>query len=608
MHGAAVIVTQILLFESATAEDVRTVVKQAVFNTSTAHPMNHDHQLTLPLPPPPVDENTPLVPARMVNEWVYCPRLAYLEWVEGEWAETGDTAEGRRTHVRVDEGGGRLPAPEELDDEMARARSVTLSSERLGVIAKMDVVEADGGTVTPVDFKKGKRPHVAAGAYEPERVQICTQAMILEDNGYKVERGMLWYAGSRERVPIVLDDELRALTLAAVRNLRSAAASGRRPPPLENSPKCPRCALAGICLPDETNLFRKGTAPRPLNPSDDPALPLYVQEPGARLRKSGERLVVETKEDSVELPMLDVSQVALFGPVSVTTPALHALMNAEIPVSWFSTGGWFLGHTVGTGHGNVAVREAQYRVAFDKVARLAFARDLVAAKARNARTMLRRNWRVDKDAEVRDEALVRLRGVVRRIARAADESQLLGLEGEAAAVYFDGFEHMLARDLDDGVATFSFAKRNRRPPTDPVNALLSLAYALLTRVFTTTISATGLDPYMGLYHRTRHGRPALSLDLMEPFRPIVADSCVIQAINNGEVKLSDFVFNGGACSLKPAGRKSFIAAFERRMEQETTHPLFGYRVSMRRLIEVQTRLLARHFQGEIVSYPHYLPR
>ena len=572
--------------------------------------MNQPSQLTLPLPPPPVDENTPLVPARMVNEWVYCPRLAYLEWVEGEWAETADTAEGKRSHARVDEGGGRLPSAEELDDELARARSVTLSSDRLGVIAKIDVVEAAGGFVTPVDFKKGKRPHVAAGAYEPERVQICTQAMILEDNGYKVDRGMLWFAGSRERVPVVLDDELRSLTLAAIRELRVAAADDRRPPPLENSPKCPRCALAGICLPDETNLFKKGTAPRPLNPSDDPALPLYVQEPGARLRKSGDRLVVETKEDTVEVPMVEVSQVALFGPVSVTTPALHALMNAEIPVSWFSTGGWFLGHTFGTGNGNVAVREAQYRIAFDNEARLAFARDLVEAKARNARTMLRRNWRVKKDAEVRDEVLVRLRGVVRRIPQADDESQLLGLEGEAAAVYFDAFDHMLAkdRDLEDDLTAFSFTTRNRRPPSDPVNALLSLAYALLTRVFTTTISSTGLDPYMGLYHRTRHGRPALSLDLMEPFRPIVADSCVIQAINNGEVKLSDFVFNGKACTLKPGGRKSFIAAFERRMEQESTHPLFGYRVTMRRLIEVQCRLLARHLQGEIISYPHYIPR
>ena len=570
--------------------------------------MPHDHQLALPLAPPPADENTPLVPARMVNEWVYCPRLAYLEWVEGEWAESGDTAEGRRAHGRVDEGGGRLPVPDELGEEMTRARAVTLSSERLGVIAKMDVVEADEGIAMPVDFKKGKRPHVAAGAYEPERVQICTQAMILEDNGYKVEQGVLWYAGSRERVQVVIDEELRARTMEAIAGLRWAAAAGRRPPPLENSPKCPRCSLAGICLPDETNLFRKGYPPRPLNPSDDPALPLYVQTPGARLRKSGERLVVETKEETVEVPLIDVSQVDLFGPVSVTTPALHALMNAEIPVSWFSTGGWFLGHTVGTGNGNVAVRQAQYEAAFDESRRLVFARDLVAAKIRNARTMLRRNWRVSGDAEAKNEVLVRLQRIVQRVPRAKGDRQLLGIEGEAAAIYFGCFENMLTEGGKEDVPAFAFAKRNRRPPTDPVNAMLSLAYALLTRVFTTAISATGLDPYMGLYHRPRHGRPALALDLMEPFRPIVADSCVIQAINNGEVKPGDFVFNGPACSLKTNGRKAFIASFDRRLEQETTHPLFGYRVSMRRLIEVQARLFARHLQGEIVPYPHYLPR
>ena len=570
--------------------------------------MSNERQLTLGLPPPPATGDTPLIPVRMINEWVYCPRLAYLEWVEGEWADSADTAEGRRAHARVDEGGGRLPAPEDLDEEMARARAVTLSSERLGIIAKMDVVEADEESVTPVDFKKGKRPHVAAGAYEPERVQVCAQAMILEDNGYTVSQGALWYAGSREKVPVVLDSELRARTLEAISGLRAAATSGYRPPPLENSPKCPRCSLAGICLPDETNLFRKGHPPRPLNPSDNPALPLYVQTPGARLRKSGEQLIVETEEEKVEVPMIDVSQVALFGRVSVTTPALHALMSAEVPVSWFSTGGWFLGHTVGTGNGNVAVREAQYRVAFDGDRCLAFSRDLVAAKVRNSRTLLRRNWRADRDTGEKAEALERLRRIAQRASYAENAQQLLGIEGEAAAIYFARFESMLASNAEEGVATFSFSTRNRRPPTDPVNAMLSLAYALLTRTFATTIAATGLDPYMGLYHRPRHGRPALALDLMEPFRPIVADSCVIQVVNNGEVKPGDFVFNGPSCALKPGGRKAFMAAFERRMEQETTHPVFGYRVSMRRLIDVQARLLARHLQGEIRVYPHYLPR
>ena len=571
--------------------------------------MTSENQLSLALAPPSPSGDAPLVPARIINEWTYCPRLAYLEWVEGEWAESADTAEGRRTHARVDQGKGNLPCPDDVDDDMTRARSITLSSERLGIIAKMDVVEAIDGNLTPVDYKKGKRPHVAAGAYDPERVQVCAQAMILEDNGYAVARGALWYAGSRERVPIELTEALRTQTLEAISGIRAATTTRRRPPPLENSPKCPRCSLAGICLPDETNLFHKGHPPRPLNPSADPALPLYVQAPRAYLRKIGERMVVETEDAKVEVPMVEISQVSLFGPVSVTTPALHALMRAEIPVSWFSTGGWFLGHTISTGNGNVAVREAQFRTAFDKNLCLAFARDLVAAKIRNSRTILRRNWRGDQEPKEKKEALTRLKHMAERSSLAKTQQQLLGIEGEAAATYFRCFGKMLAHTSDDRrIANFSFATRNRRPPTDPVNALLSLAYALLTRVFTTAISATGLDAYMGLYHRPRHGRPALSLDLMEPFRSVIADSCVIQAVNNGEIKANDFVFNGPACSLKPKGRKAFIATFERRMEQETTHPLFGYRVSMRRLIEVQVRLFARHIQGEIPAYPHYLPR
>src|SRR6266436_3781991 len=253
-------------------------------------------QLTLELPAPPATAETPLVPVRMVNEYVYCPRLAFLEWVDSEWADSGDTEEGRRAHVRVDAGGGKLPAPAELDDKPDFvARSVTLSSDGLGIIAKMDLIEGEDGTVTPIDTKKGKRPHVAEGAYEPERVQVCAQALILEDAGYKVTDGAIWYAGSHERVRIALDDGLRASTRAAISKLRLTAAAGRLPPPLVDSPKCTKCSLAGICLPDEVTFFRRGLAPRPLNPSADTALPLYVQEPGARVGKSGEVLTIQVE-------------------------------------------------------------------------------------------------------------------------------------------------------------------------------------------------------------------------------------------------------------------------------------------------------------------------
>lgn len=371
----------------------------------TEVPASPARQLSLELPAPPAAADQPLVPVRMVNEWVYCPRLAFLEWVDGEWADSGDTEEGRRAHVRVDAGGGKLPSPEEaeLHPDFA-VRSVTLASERLGIIAKMDLVEGEDGAVSPVDTKKGKRPHVAEGAYEPERVQVCAQALILEDAGYRVDGGAIWFAGSRERVAVVLDEALRARTRAAIADLRLAAAAGRIPPPLVDSPKCAKCSLAGICLPDEIAFFRKGAAPRPLNPSAGTALPLYVQTPGAWVSKSGEVLVIDSDDEKREVAIGDVSELVLHGPVGLTTPAVAALLRAEVPVTYASTGGWVLGHTVSTGHRNVSVRIAQYRAAFDERRSLAFARTLVAAKIRNGRVFLRRNAKTGDPVE-REAAL-----------------------------------------------------------------------------------------------------------------------------------------------------------------------------------------------------------
>ena len=158
------------------------------------------------------------------------------------------------------------------------------------------------------------------------------------------------------------------------------------------------------------------------------------------------------------------------------------------------------------------------------------------------------------------------------------------------------------------LAPFRFEARNRRPPTDPVNAMLSLAYAMLTRHLTIALASVGLDPYRGFYHAPRYGRPALALDLMEPFRAIIADSVVLSAVNTGEVGPNDFVVAVTGTALTQAGRRRFVEAFERRLSQETTHPVFGYQVSMRRMLLVQTRLLSRFLLGELPSYPHYLPR
>jgi len=563
--------------------------------------MIDDDQSMLPLPAPPPSGDTPLVPVRMVNEWVYCPRLAYLMWVDGEWADTADTDDGKRIHARSDRPGGALPSPDE--DRPFRSRAVTLSSERLGIVARMDVIEGEDGTVTPVDLKRGKRPHVEAGAYEPERVQVCAQGLILEDAGYRVEGAALWFAASRERVRVALDQDLRETTLRAISDLRQAAVSRRRPPPLDASPKCPRCALAAICLPDEVAFFRRDLVPRTLVPDAQTSLPLHVQTPGARIRKAGETLIVETDEGTTGVAIGDVSDLVLWGPIVLTTPALHELMSRDISVSWHSSGGWLIGQTIGTGTRSIEARIAQHAEAADPQAAFRHARSLIEAKIRNQRTILRRNWKPDSAPE---DELMRLKRLAEASVHARDPGHLLGLEGEAASVYFGAFQGMIAEGRKPG--EFRFETRNRRPPTDPVNAMLSYAYALLTRALMGPIMATGLDPYLGMFHRPRHGRPALALDLMEPFRPLLADSTVLTAINNGEIGPGDFLFNGPACTLKPAARKTLIAIWERRLAQETTHPVFGYRLSTRRLIAIQCRLFARHIMGEIPVMPHYVPR
>ena len=571
-------------------------------------------QLDLHLPAPPASANAPLVPVRMVNEFVYCARLAYLMWGQAEWADTGDTVDGKRIHARVDRGSAPLPGPEamENDDGSFVSRSVTLSSQRLGVIAKIDIAEAENGVVTPVDYKRGRRPHVARGVYEPERVQVCLQALLLEEHGYRVHEGVIWYAESRERVRVVLDEALRETALEAVSRLRLTVSHARIPPPLQDSPKCPRCALVSICLPDEVSaLSGSDLAPRPIAVGQDEALPLIVQSQRARISKKGDTLAITDEEQGdTTVRLIDVSDVSLLGNVSITTPALAVLMEREIPVTFHSHSGWFRGVAHGVGHRNVEVRTAQYRSSFDEGFCLRFARHLVAAKIFNQRTILRRNWRGETDA--RKAVLDRLRAARKSSGGVTSAAELLGVEGDAAAIYFRAFAGLLAPPESNGdpgdLALFRFDARNRRPPTDPVNAMLSLAYAMLTRHLTVALTAVGLDPYRGFFHAPRYGRPALALDVMEPFRPLIADSVVLSAINTGEVAAGDFVVAATGTALNSAGRRRFVGAFERRLSQEATHPIFGYRLSMRRLLTMQARLLTRHLLGELPSYPHYLPR
>lgn len=538
-----------------------------------------------------------LVPARMVNEFSYCKRLFFLEWVHAQFADNLDTVEGRWHHRAVDEQSGAVPLPE--DGEVRIARSVMLSSARLGLVAKIDLLEgAPDGTVVPVDTKRGAPPDLPERAWEPERVQVCVQALLLREHGYRCERGMLWFAESRQRVAVELEDALVERTLVLLADLRVVAASSEPPPPLVDSPKCPRCSLVGICLPDETNTLaeRSSAAPRQLVPRGDAPKPLYVSEQGAMISKDKGRLeVTKHGEHLASVRAIDVSQVCIYGNVQLSSQVLRELFAREIPVCWFTYGGWFSGMAEGLPGRNVELRRRQTIVGAQ--GGLEIARRVVNGKILNSRTLLRRNTR-----QRSDEVLGQLKGLADRALEVTSTGSLLGVEGTAARLYFGAFPTMLREEKRLPGSTFSFEGRNRRPPTDPVNCLLGYVYGLLTKELTAAAFAIGFDPYQGFYHRPRFGRPALALDLAEEFRPLIAESVVVNLINNGEVAAGDFLVRAGGVTLTQSGRKAVLASYERRLAMELRHPLFGYRASYRRILEVQCRLLAAHLLGEIPAY------
>jgi len=554
----------------------------------------------------------PLLPVRMLNEFTYCPRLAYFEWVQGEFTDNAETVEGRFHHRRVDAGPQRAHRESAGDGEETsiHQRSVWMSSERLGLTAKMDLVEGVGMAVAPVDYKRGKRPHVDKGAWEPERVQLCAQGLILRENGYECDGGFLYFVGSRERVAVTFDQELIERTLELIVEMRRMARGGTMPPPLVDSPKCPRCSLVRICLPDEIGWLRQDhaddeqatSALRRLLPSRHDALPLYVQQPGARVAKDGDCLKVMDRDTMLaEARLVEISHLVLFGAVQVSTQVVQELCRREIPISYLSSGGWFYGMTTSLMHKNVELRRRQYAAATNPAFCLRLAARLVQAKIANCRTILRRNHSAAPETVLQD-----LKRDHVHAAQAQSLEELLGIEGTAARRYFSEFRGMLK--TDGASLDFDFDGRNRRPPKDPVNALLSLAYAMLAREWTVTLHAVGLDPYLGFYHQPRYGRPALALDMMEEFRPLIADSAVLTAVNNGEVRSEDFIRRMGSVALTVEGRRRFIETYERRMGQEITHPVFGYQVSYRRILEVQARLLGRFLSGEIPEFPSFTTR
>ncbi len=546
------------------------------------------------------------IPLRYLNEYVYCPRLGYLEMAYGEFEDNEFTVDGAIKHRTVEREKGS-----DGTADGCRMTSLLLSSERLGVIGKIDLLQSDDHEFSPVEYKRGKMPAGERKLYDPERVQLCAQGLILRDNGYPSSRGYVYFADSHRRVEVVFDEELIQLTLRAIREFREILSYDEPPPPLARDSKCIGCSLNKICLPDET-LYLSGEVEddtgttrkaRRLIPARDDAKPLYVIHQGAVVGKDGDRLVLRTKSEKLDdMRINDLSHLCVFGNVQISTQAMRELLYRDIPITYFSRNGWFYGIAHAHGSKNAILRIKQAALFFDREKRLDLSGRFINGKIRNCRTLVRRN--AGKSASGVSEELNRLAS---KALRCSGLQELLGVEGLAAHLYFQAFAAML-KGKKDKPLRFDFQARQKRPAPDPVNSMLSYGYSLLLKDCIITLLSVGFDPYVGFYHQPKYGKPALALDIMEEFRPIIVDSVVLTLINNGEVDESGFISRLGKVFMNERTKAVLIEGYERRMETTIKHPLFGYTVSYRRILEIQARLLARYVNGEATEYVPFCTR
>ncbi|MGV8082332.1 MAG: type I-C CRISPR-associated endonuclease Cas1c [Coriobacteriia bacterium] len=332
---------------------------------------------------------------------------------------------------------------------------------------------------------------------------------------------------------------------------------------------------------------------------------LYVQRSGAHVRLDHDTLCVDVEGEKVmQIPLLRLQSVVLFGECTITSWAASRCVTDGIEVVHMTHGGRFASRHVGPTSGNVLLRLAHYDAHRDESRRLEIARNIVAAKIRNSRSTLQRGARDAKCDSTRlalGNAATKLRATLESTSEANDMNEVRGLEGEAARQYFGAFSDLITVDKSE----FAFALRSRRPPRDRVNAMLSFVYALLVTDCVAALEGIGLDPQVGMLHCVRPGRPSLALDLAEEFRSCVADRLVLTLINRRQIQQRDFDVRdnvGGSVLLNEEGRRTVIAAYQERKQAIVAHPYLRQPVPIGLVPHVQARLLARHLRGDLESY------
>ncbi|MBD1842446.1 type I-MYXAN CRISPR-associated endonuclease Cas1 [Cyanobacteria bacterium FACHB-63] len=544
--------------------------------------------MTITLDTPATEQGTIRVSA--LHAMAYCPRLFYLEEVEQLYTQDAAVFAGRRLHVE-------LEAQEDEDWE-----ELFLESAELGLRGRVDALRTRDGQTIPYEHKRGRAHRDAqkqAQAWESDRIQILAYACLIEAAlGTPIQEGRIRYHADNVVVKIPVDDAGRADVRRAIEQARWLRVSTHRPPITENERLCAACSLAPVCLPEEARLAHdRAWQPIRLFPEDDDRQILHVLEPGTNVGRTGEQLKITRKNQPVEkIPARQIAQVVLHSFSQISTQALYFCAEQGIGVHLVSGGGRYLG-SFDSRQGSIQRRIRQYEALSDPEQCLKLAKQLVICRGQGQRKFLMRGQRGKEEVpQELKSTIAQMKAVLKQVPKVTALDSLLGLEGNLAALYFGALPQLLS---DSTPPELQFDHRNRRPPKDRFNALLGFGYALLLKDVMNAILTVGLEPALGFYHQPRTQAPPLALDLIEIFRVPLVDLPIVGSVNRGQWDIrEDFEVRGQQVWLSDAGRRKFVTLYERRKEETWKHPVTGYSLTYRRLLELEVRLLEKEWCGE----------
>ena len=528
-----------------------------------------------------------------LHAMLYCKRLFYLEEVEGIYVADSAVYAGRELHTSLEA------------DEEGEMHSLDVSSEKIGLRGKVDCIRRREGGLIPYEHKRGRclRRDGEADVWPSDKIQVAAYALLLQEAlGENIEEARVRYHADNVCVRVPINQELRELVHETIKEARRIQNKIERPPVTDNERLCVKCSLAPVCLPEEVRYHESNKRkPVRLYPMDDDRKTLHICTPGATIGRRNETLVVRPPKNSqhqteTKYPSREVRSVVLHGFSQISTQALRLCVDQHISIHWTTTTGNYLAG-LAVGPGGVHRRIRQYKALSDPVECFRLAKATVHSKIQGQHRYLLRATRTDSDRRTNiQKALNHISHTLGEVSTASNPDELRGLEGSAATQYFSSIDCLLGSNVDNSLR---YSKRNRRPPRDRFNAILSFGYSLLHGAVMQAVLAVGLEPSFGFFHRPRSTSHPLVLDVMELFRVSLWDLVVIGSLNRGQWDPNeDFTIAPSKVWLSDAGRRKAITLFENRMEEQWKHPVLDYSLSYARTIELEVRLLEKEWSGE----------